>query len=265
MDNRTFSVDLNAGDIFSQSWAYTKRHFLPIFMMGFIVTMVQNLPNIFSDGRYIKDVLLSGQAMTQEQWIESLTPMEILGMLGMLLVSALIALFLGYFLDLAMKRMLISAVERDNIEMAAELKGATRGYWFFFIVSLVVSVIVGIGLLFCILPGIFLFIRLMFAPMLAAHKPELKFEKVLSRSWNMTDGHFFELLLLGFVIVVLYVVGLLMCCVGFYFTSVIAHFIYAETYRRLLGENNNQVYVDTNDNSSEQPYVKDVKNGYARD
>lgn len=92
--------------------------------------------------------------------------------------------------------------------------------------------------MFCILPGLFLQIRLMFVPIIAANKPELTLSEVFSRSWSITKGHFFDLFLFGIIVVLINIVGFLCCCVGLYVTSIISEFMYVELYYRLSNDGN---------------------------
>ena len=90
----------------------------------------------------------------------------------------------------------------------------------------------------CILPGIYLAIRLMFTPMIAANHPEVAFSDAFSRSWQMTKGHFWILLWLGIVVIGINIVGLICCCVGLIVTSILSYMMYACVYKLLTPVDN---------------------------
>lgn len=261
MENNSFASDLNVGNVFNGAWGLTKKHFLPIFLMLFVAGMVTNLPNSYFYADYYRE-LLSGNIITEEQWLSRQMDTDMVGVFsnfGKMLLMALLCGLIRMYIDLTRNRMLICAIEKDEIDMTAILKDGTRGYWFFLLCVIVFGIVVGLGTMMCVIPGIFLWIRLMFVPIIAAHKPELSLSDVFSRSWRMTDGHFFELLLLGVLVVALNIAGFMACCVGLYATAVISEFIYIEVYRRLLGDD----MATTPKQDVKDEYVRD-NDGYIR-
>lgn len=228
----------------------------------FLSYMVTTLPNSYYNISYFSALIYSSDHLTEEQWLGQLAdgnPVYVLKMFLGILVASIIAGFIRVYLELVNYRVLMSAIETDNVDLTAALKGGFKGYWFFWIILLVQGILITMGLLFCLLPGIFLSIRLLFVPILAAHKPELTFSEVFSRSWSMTEGYFFELLLLGVVVLLLNFFGFCLCCVGVIPTMIITYFMYAETYRRLLGEGGCEAPADGAENTDKQQaaYVKE--------
>ena len=270
MDNKTFVPDLNVGDILTQAWEYTKKHFFPVFLIVFISGMVNQLPGSYYNANYFSAFLESGGALTEEQWQQYLIdsdPIFAIKMFFGTIIACLICWFIKTYLDLVCYRMILRGVFNDNIDLQASIKGGTRGYWFFFGCMLLYGIILAVGFMFCIIPGIFLAVRLMFIPLMAAHKPELSVSEVFSRSWKMTDGHFWELLLLGILAGFICVVGLLCCCIGIFPAVIIIYFMYAEAYRRLLGENVPQSDDAAEKNSRDavnNDYVKSESSGYMK-
>lgn len=101
---------------------------------------------------------------------------------------------------------------------------------------LVYCIIVSIGTLVCILPGIFLGIRLMFVPYILLDEPETEFIEAFKKSWAMTSGHFWSLFGLCIVAFLIYIVGLICCCIGIIFTYIIALFMITIAYYELKNE-----------------------------
>lgn len=263
METKSILPNLDVADIFKCAWAYTKKHFMWVAIIMFLSYMVTAFPNSYYNMSYLSALMASGGHLTEEQWVDRLVednPVYVLKMFLGILVASIIAGFIRVYLELVNYRVLMSAIETDNVDLTAALKGAFKGYWFFWIVSLVQGILITMGLLFCLLPGIFLSIRLLFVPILAAHKPELTFSEVFSRSWSMTEGHFFELLLLGVVVLLLNFFGFCLCCVGVIPTMIITYFMFAETYRRLLGEGGCEAPAggaEKNAEEQQQAYVKE--------
>lgn len=238
MENNHLAPDLNVGNVFNAAWELTKKHFLPILLMVFLAGMLNNLPGSYLYADYFSE-LLSGNYITEEQWISQQIDSDMAGVflsLGKMLLLAFLCGFIHVYMNLVRNRMLISAVEKDAVDIVAILKDGTRGYWFFLLCTIALGFIVSFATMLCVIPGIFLLIRLMFVPIIAAHKPELSLTDVFSRSWKMTDGHFFDIFLFGLLVVALNIAGFLACCIGVYVTYVISEFLYVELYRRLSGD-----------------------------
>lgn len=163
---------------------------------------------------------------------------EIWNWVGWIMVAAVISFFVGYYLSIITYRMLNTAIKGEKIDLTAQFKNAFRGYWFFVGAYIVYSLIIAMGMICCILPGIYLGIRLMFTPMIAANHPELAFSDAFTRSWQMTKGHFWILLWMGIVVIGINIVGLVCCCVGLIVTSILSYMMYACVYKVLTPVDN---------------------------
>lgn len=88
---------------------------------------------------------------------------------------------------------------------------------------------------FSIFLGIFFHIRFLFVNVAVAID-NVGFVEAFSRSWNMTKGHFWELLLLGIEAYGIILVGFFACCIGVLFSVVIVNFMLVLAYLELKGE-----------------------------
>lgn len=230
--------ELSVDKVISTSWALTKKHF-PVFLaLSFLSGMLGNLPNIIYYSEYYRRITSSGY-MTEDEWIAMTAaedPMWAFRMLGWMVIGGIVCWFLATFISLVTYRLLGDAVDGHKVDLTARLKGGLRGYWLYFFTILLYGVVVGFATIFCILPGIFVGVRLMFVPMIAARHPEQSFGNALSRSWEMTKGNFWNLIVLFIVVCLINVLGLLCCCVGIYVTSIISYFAYAVAYKVLSSE-----------------------------
>lgn len=225
--------DFNISGIVSQAWELTKKHF-PIFLLGIILlNTISYLPNMASDTMYLNSILKNGTIMTQEEIIESLSPAELMGMLGGYLLLGIAAALLYNYVSIAYSRMLYRTIHGEKPDLTAALKGAYKGYWPYIGTYLLVTIVVSVGACCCIIPGIYLSVRLLFVPYLKAIHPEKSLGECFSQSWEMTKDHFWDLFLLGIVAVLIALAGFLLCCVGVLFTSVIYYFIYGVAYEQL--------------------------------
>ena len=101
--------------------------------------------------------------------------------------------------------------------------------------TLLVALWTMFGLLFCIVPGIFLALCWMFTGLAVLDKGMGPVE-AMSHSWNLTRGHRWELLLLLIILFGVNLLGLLACCVGIFVTSAMTYVACAWVYLRLSGQ-----------------------------
>lgn len=264
METNSFRCSLDVSALFSQSWIYTQKHFLPVFVVIFMIVVVMVSPNaIFLN--FYKDIFDDVMMLSGPQLIDEGVLSSIFSMVVNTIITTIICAFIAMYLFLVLYRMSVNVIEKGKVNIVEAFKDGLRGYFFFLGSYIVYSLMVSFGCTLCFIPGIYLAVRLMFLPILAANKPELTFGELLSRSLAMTDGRFFEVLLLGIVMALINIVGFFVCCVGMYLTSIITLFMYAEAYRRLLGEggDNGGSPVDNN-GAQQQAYMKNAECGYVK-
>lgn len=105
----------------------------------------------------------------------------------------------------------------------------------YILTSIVVGLITCAGTFLCIIPGIFLGIKLMYAPMAILNNKELSVIEAIKFSWNITDNNFWNLFLLCLAIIGISIVGLLCCCIGILFTNVIAQAAVVIAFLAIVG------------------------------
>lgn len=87
-------------------------------------------------------------------------------------------------------------------------------YLKYFVVTIAVSFAVMLGLLLCILPGIYLALRLEFASIAMANDPSLSISDAIKKSWDITEGHLFDVFLIWVLSFAIACIGLMLCCIG---------------------------------------------------
>ncbi len=101
--------------------------------------------------------------------------------------------------------------------------------------KLVSTLLMGVGFLFCILPGIYLAVSWIFSVPLVMDK-KLDFWPAMELSRKVVTRHWW--LMLGFLIVcgLIVIAGLLACCIGVFVTSAIAQAALMYVYEDIFGE-----------------------------
>lgn len=157
-----------------------------------------------------------------------------------LAVGVLVGLYIGFITYRMLRNAIVMGKPYET--MSDVLKVDLTQFAIFFAVELCYGIVLGVGTLLCILPGIFFAVRLMFAPVIAATE-DVTFSQAFSRSWDMTRGHFWSLLLLGIAAIGIGIVGLLCCCVGFIFAEVIIIFMLVVAYFDLKDDDEPAEYI----------------------
>ena len=237
---RQFSID----QTFSQAWTLTKKHFLVFLALTFLSFLIGSIPSGGQYADYLKLLMENGGTIPEEMLMATASPIE---QIKSSIATIICTIIQSYFV-LVTYRLANDAAKGAEVNLADRLKGGIHGFIFYVLTYIVVSICILVGICICILPGIFIGIRLWFAPVIAALHPERSLSDCFAQSWNMTKGHFWKLLLLGIVLILLNILGLLCCCVGVVVTNIISYFVTILVYRTLSGETEEKVENFTSDN-----------------
>lgn len=104
----------------------------------------------------------------------------------------------------------------------------------YLLASFLMAVIVGIGLLLLVIPGIYLAIRLQFYKFLIVDKEDIGPWMAIKESWRMTDGHSWKLFLFMLLIILINLVGAVLLGIGLLVSIPVSLIAYAVLYRQLL-------------------------------
>ena len=231
---------LVTGDIVSRAWDLAVKHW-PIFVLFSLVTSLFSNFGVHYDSSILMGL---GQNPDPQAVIQALNESMQVNY-PFLIIGVLLGVYLGFIVY----RMLYNAITtgRPYTSFGEIFKVDLTQLAIFFCVEIVLGLAVGLGVMLCILPGIFLGVRWMFAPLIAATE-NVSFADAFSRSWNITRGHFWELFLLGLVAIGIAILGLCACCVGIFFADVIVNFMFVLAYFELKPqEPEPEVIVDENE------------------
>lgn len=235
METYNYQSQFTIGGVIDEAWALTKKHF-PVFLLLTILSSI--IAGIFQYAYYgpYLELALSNldTTITEDEWMNMMVANgEIWNWVGKLSLAYIFVFLVNNYLVVVGGRMLHAAVYGERVDMTAEFKNARHTFLFYLGVNIVYLLIVTAGCLCCILPGIFLAVRLMFAPMIAINHSELTFSEAFTRSWQMTKGHFWKLIGLYLLVILLNILGIICCCVGYLLTIVITYMMYGYAYKLL--------------------------------
>ena len=132
--------------------------------------------------------------------------------------------------------------------------------------NLVTTVIIVIGFMALIVPGIYFACRLAFVPYLVVER-KMDVVPALRESWDLSQGKAGKVFLMGLIAIPIALLGLMMCGVGILFSLVWIHAAFASLYVALTPVRETTVSPDipvppiSNDSTeevSDTPEVKEV-------
>ena len=182
-------MKIGVGSAYGNGWRQLWKYFLELFLIG-IIGLVIGIPTGMSG------------------WAQGATAAAgVLGFLGFV-YSILVNGPVEYGVAFAYLR----AARGDKLEIK-DMFEAFKNYWNAVLASLLVSVIIGIGLVLLIIPGIIFACKLAFTPYLVVDRKMAVIEAI-KESWRMTGGHAWRVFLIGLLAIPIFIAGLICFGVG---------------------------------------------------
>ena len=224
--------NLSVSESISQGWELAKKNGLLLAVFVLVIGIITNLlssftlPSGFMDS-YTK-ALTQNDPDAMMQLLNS-SSASAASIIVSIIQTVVYVLFLAGFCATILKltRGLMAKVSLDGFKMSA------MTYLKFFAVSILVGLAVGIGTALCVIPGIFLAVRLGFAEWYILDHPEAGIGEALSASWKMTKGNFWSVLGLMLAEIGIIILGYICCCIGVLFAIPFAYFAESSAYMML--------------------------------
>lgn len=129
----------------------------------------------------------------------------------------------------------LKAVRGEKIEIKDMFSVFQRNYLNAVAASIIVGIIVGVGMLMLIVPGIIFACRLAFVSYLVIDK-EMDIMEALRTSWDMTKGYGWHIFFIGFLSFFIIIAGLIMLFFGVLLSSIWISTTYASLYHAVCIE-----------------------------
>lgn len=206
----------NIEESFKQAWELTKKHFWLMLGVG-VVTMLISYA-------------LEGVEYTFLAWSKDMSFMY-LPYLVLLVIGFLVSLVLTFntyriMFDLVDGK---SAKVKDLFRCDSFIKSRLP-HWL--IAQLVYGIIVMLGLIFLIVPGIYLAIKYMYVNMLMIEK-DITIKEAFKKSAEMTKGEMWHLIGMGMVCIIVVMLGLILLIIGVVPAIILVAFATMLVYRKL--------------------------------
>ncbi len=208
---------LEIGDIVSRSWDLAVKHW-PIFVLVAVINSFASGMGVKVDpANYLEALNVSDIATQMALLSEAIQVNYIAALIGFLLSIYIAFVALNFYVNAA-------RIGKPYESLSEVLKVDFNQLAIFFCVEVCYGIIVAIGTILFIIPGIWLAVRLWYAPLLAATQGAT-FGEAIKGSWQITRGHFWELFLMGLTMIGISILGVCACFVGVFFAEVIIEFM----------------------------------------
>lgn len=182
-----------ASKSYSAGWRTIGIYFMELLVIGIIYSILSGPMGIIQ----IRD--------DSFEWY--MVPLILFGMMYGIFVAGPI----GY----SASWVFLKAVRGERVEIKDMFAVFQRNYWNAVVANVVVSVIVGMGFVMLIVPGIIFACRLAFVPYLVVDK-QMDVMEALRVSWNMTRGYGGQIFLMGLMAFFIAIGGLICFIVGIF-------------------------------------------------
>jgi len=157
------------------------------------------------------------------EWVQGATAAGILGFLAFI-YGILVEGPVQYGVTFAF----LKAARGDKLEIK-DMFAAFKNYWNAVLASLFVGVIIVIGLVLLIVPGIIFACKLAFTPYLVVDR-KMAVMEAIEESWRMTGGHAWKVFFIGLLAIPICIAGLLCFIVGIIISIMWVNLAFASLY-----------------------------------
>ncbi|HEY94982.1 MAG TPA: hypothetical protein G4O15_08605 [Dehalococcoidia bacterium] len=121
-----------------------------------------------------------------------------------------------------------------------DLSKVLENYWNIILANLLCGIIVFIGFVLFIIPGIYLLCKLAFVRYLVVDE-KMDALKAIQESWNMTNGHALTIFLMGLLAIPIFIAGILLFGIGIIFSAMWVEAAFASIYHAASSSRKSQV------------------------
>lgn len=129
----------------------------------------------------------------------------------------------------------LKAVRGEPFDIQDMFAVFQRNYWNAVAANVVVGLIIGIGILMLIVPGIIFAVRLAFVPYLVIDR-EMELTEALTKSWEMTKGYGGQIFLMGILAFFIAIGGLIVLFFGVIISIIWIRTAFATMYQAVVEE-----------------------------
>ncbi|MCF8362053.1 MAG: hypothetical protein K9G70_05460 [Prolixibacteraceae bacterium] len=210
-------------------WYTMKKYFLYLLLAVIVAGIFAGGSNIFQYNFSGNDFPGSGLEHNWNHFFPFILTFVTISAFIALAFAILIRPVIKYGADL----MFLQGARDTKPEIKSLIIGFQRNYLNIIVSSLLVAIILIVGFIFFIIPGIVGACRLFMVPYLIMDK-QLGAIEALETSWRMTRGHAFTVFGLGFMSFFIFIAGLLLLIVGVFPALILINASFASLYQAIV-------------------------------
>ena len=195
------------GGSYSYAWQQMWKYFLYLFLVAVIVTIASTPMSMIHDSE------LKGSA----------------GLIVLQILAAAYALLLLPIIEYGADLLYLRCIRNEKVDIREMFYGFKENYLNIVLANLLTFAIIGLGIVFLIIPGIILACRLVFVPYLVMDK-KLEPIAAVEKSWSMTRGYGWKIFRMALLAIPIVIAGLLCLVVGVFFAIIWISAAFAAMY-----------------------------------
>jgi uncharacterized membrane protein len=207
---------------YKNGWRQLWKYFLELFLIGIIFAIITS-PDMVSRSTDAGDVVLGNVVLST-----GLLGTVVLGtgLLGIVLFAY--GLLIAGPVEYGTASAYLRAARGDKLEIK-DMFAAFRNYWNAVLANLLVYIIVSVGFVLLIVPGIIFACKLAFVHYLVVDQ-KMEVIEAVKESWRMTNGHAWQVFLIGLLAIPISIAGLLCFGVGIIIAMMWVSLAFASLY-----------------------------------
>ncbi len=225
---------------YRNGWGKLWKYFLELFLIGIIFVIITSPETVTrtTDAVSVGDVLLGTVLLGTILLGNVLLGIVLLGivlleevLLGEVLLSNVLfayGLLIVGPVEYGTASAYLKAARGDKLEVK-DMFAAFRNYWNAVLANLLVDIIVLVGLFLLIVPGIIFACKLAFVHYLVVDQ-KMEVIAAVKESWRMTNGHAWQVFLIGLLSIPVGIAGLLCFGVGIFVAMMWVSLAFASLY-----------------------------------
>ena len=234
--NSEYKLVPDFGYCFGTGWRVMMDNFLRLFLVIIILAIVTAHFKMFNWHLDLSD-LHRGPWNWGSDWGHNLFRIGTFGIFAAFfgLLAMLYAFLVAPVFEFGGNMIFVQAVRKIKPDFEYLIKGFTENYLHIVLANLLVFALVVLGLFALIVPGIIIACRLAFVSYIIMDKKLDPIEAV-ELSWKLTRGHGWQIFLMGFVSIFIFIFGLILLIVGVFPAMIWICSSFASLYEAVLRE-----------------------------
>ena len=219
---------IHVSEVVSEAWDFTKKHWLKMLLINLFVAIIGSCISVIFLPSGYWDVVHSvsqGNANALQQ----------LSTMASDQMGTIISYFVNIFFAIVIYNAILLVVrgKEDRVSVSKGIALPVMTYLKIYVAMILVSIVIMLGFVLCIIPGIWVASRLCMTQMILIEDENIGVIDAIKKSWTLTDNYSLKLIGLAFVGILLIILGYICCCVGWLITMTIFFFMIVIFYVKL--------------------------------